>query len=66
MIFTTHAQKRMAERNISPAEVSWTVKYGQTFPHRDGSHRVYCLSNSLGIIYDPTDNTVITVWEKER
>ena len=56
----------MAERNISPAEVSWTVKYGQTFPHRDGSHRVYCLSNSLGIIYDPADNTVITVWEKEK
>lgn len=64
MTFTSHAQRRMAERNISPAEVSWTVKYGQQHPHRDGSHKIYCLSSTLGIIYDPEENEVITVWEK--
>jgi hypothetical protein len=55
----------MAQRNISRSEVAWTLEYGKKYPHNKEEHKVYCVSENIGVIYSTTENRVITVWGRK-
>jgi len=65
MTYTYHAQRRMTERRISPSEVAWTLEYGKKYPHKTRPGKIYCVSSTLGIVIDPVDEVIITVWGRK-
>jgi hypothetical protein len=55
----------MTERRISPSEVAWTLEYGKKYPHKTRPGKIYCVSSTLGIVIDPVDEVIITVWGRK-
>ena len=64
MNYTTHALRRLAERDITRSEVSWTIEYGKKHKPYERD-RMIAVCDSIGVVYNPKTKTVVTAWKEK-
>lgn len=57
--------RRIAERNISTEELAAALE-GRVFPHHHGTHMLFDGRTRLGVIFDPANLHIITVFRLKR
>ena len=62
MKISNHAKLRMAERNISDAQIIDTVKNGKSRPHRDHPNRVLFNTKNFWVVIDTKAQVLVTVF----
>lgn len=62
---TGHALMRIAERNISTEDLAAALE-GRVFPHCYGTHMLFDSRTRVGVIFDPDNLHIITVFRLKR